>query len=491
MGPEIHAMSEIPPIYFSTLEIENVRCFGEGQVLRLTDDNGRPAPWSLLIGENGTGKTTLLECLAWMRPEPDVDGVPEVMTGSERQLGAPLSGGLLKSALSGEENEVLETLPRNGSREVTVDAKLSFGGVGLRPDGMLESAHSQAKDIRVGMRLSFNEQARLIDWEPLMEFRIETLGRAFHDPLIVTYGANRYLGDRNSFGLGEPNPMDRVRLSKNTELYDIEEILMGLDYAAKTDNCAPEGSHLKLVKEAISRILPDHQHAERIQIHPPDLLETGRPSGVYVKTFTGPVPMSALSLGYRTTAGWVGDLAWRFLNRYRESPNPLAEPAVVLIDELDLHLHPLWQLRIMKDLSSLFPATQFIATSHSPLIVQRVARDANLILLEKRGDSVYIVNDPGIPRNLRVDQILTSLLFGVSSPRDDNTERLFALRAKLTNKTDRSQEEEALLSDVRRQIDELPTAQDSSDQAAMDHIRRFAARLGNGESKSFDPDSPS
>ena len=171
-------MSEIPPIYFSTLEIENVRCFGEGQVLRLTDDNGRPAPWSLLIGENGTGKTTLLECLAWMRPEPDVDGVPEVMTGSERQLGAPLSGGLLKSALSGEENEVLETLPRNGSREVTVDAKLSFGGVGLRPDGMLESAHSQAKDIRVGMRLSFNEQARLIDWEPLMEFRIETLGRA-------------------------------------------------------------------------------------------------------------------------------------------------------------------------------------------------------------------------------------------------------------------------------------------------------------------------
>ena len=61
--------------------------------------------------------------------------------------------------------------------------------------------------------------------------------------------------------------------------------------------------------------------------------------------------MSALSLGYRTTAGWVVDLAWRFINRYPESPNPLAEPAVVLIDEIDLHLHPRWQLRIMKDLS--------------------------------------------------------------------------------------------------------------------------------------------
>ena len=464
-------MSETPPIYFSTLDIENVRCFGGRQVLKLTY-NGRPARWSLLIGDNGAGKTTLLECLAWMRPEPDVDGVSEVMAGSERQLGAPLSGGLLKSALSGEENEVLETLPRNGSREVTVDAKLPFGGVGLWPDGMLESAHSQAKDIRVGMRLSFNEQARLIDWKPLREFRIETLGRAFHDPLIVTYGANRYLGDRNSFGVGERNPMDRVRLSKSTELYDIEEILMGLDYAAKTDDCAPEGSHLKLVKEAISRILPDDQDAERIQIHPPDVLETGRRSGVYVETFTGPVPMSALSLGYRTTAGWVVDLAWRFINRYPESPNPLAEPAVVLIDEIDLHLHPRWQLQIMKDLSLLFPATQFIATSHSPLIVQ-VADTANLVLLRKQEDYVEIVNDPGVPKNLRVDQILTSLAFGVPS-RSERIECLFAQRAELTDKTERTQEEEDLLNDVRRQISELPTAEDPDDRDAMDLIRQFA-----------------
>ena len=360
-----------------------------------------------------------------------------------------------------------------------VDAKLSFGGVGLWPDGMLESAHSQAKDIRVGMRLSFNEQARLIDWKPLRRSRIETLGRAFHDPLIVTYGANRYLGDRNSFGLGEPNPMDRVRLSKNTELYDIEEILMGLDYAAKTDDCAPEGSHLKLVKEAISRILPDHQDAERIQIHPPDLLETGRPSGVYVKTFTGPVPMSALSLGYRTTAGWVGDLAWRFLNRYRESPNPLAEPAVVLIDEIDLHVHPRWQLDIMKDLSLLFPATQFIATSHSPLIVQ-VAETANLVLLRKQEDYVEIVNDPGVSKNFRVDQILTSLAFGVPS-RSKRIEHLFAQRAELTDKTERTQEEEDLLNDVRRQISKLPTAEDPDDRNAMDLIRKFANHLKSEE----------
>src|SRR6266568_9039504 len=59
-----------PMIYFSSLELENVRCFGERQVLELTDEQGRPARWTLLLGENGVGKTTLLQCLAWMRPVP-------------------------------------------------------------------------------------------------------------------------------------------------------------------------------------------------------------------------------------------------------------------------------------------------------------------------------------------------------------------------------------------------------------------------------------
>ena len=151
-----------------------------------------------------------------------------------------------------------------------------------------------------------------------------------------------------------------------------------------------------------------------------------------------------------------------------------------MIDEIDLHLHPRWQLQIMKDLSLLFPATQFIATSHSPLIVQ-VAEAANLVLLRKQKDYVEIVNDPGIPKDLRVDQILTTLAFGVPS-RSKRIECLFAQRAELTDKTERTQEEEDLLNDVRRQISELPTAEDPDDRDAMDLIRQFANRLKNEKS---------
>ncbi len=67
---------------------------------------------------------------------------------------------------------------------------------------------------------------------------------------------------------------------------------------------------------------------------------------------------------------WVIDFASRMVDRYPDSPDPLAEPAVVLVDEIDLHLHPKWQRELIGFLTERFPNTQFIVTAHSPLIVQ-------------------------------------------------------------------------------------------------------------------------
>jgi AAA domain len=52
--------------YFLSLTVENVRCFGPGQTLNLSDGRGRHAPWTVILGENGLGKTTLLTCLAYI-----------------------------------------------------------------------------------------------------------------------------------------------------------------------------------------------------------------------------------------------------------------------------------------------------------------------------------------------------------------------------------------------------------------------------------------
>ena len=469
-------MSVTPPVYFTTLEIENVRCFGGRQKLDLTVD-GRRAQWSLIIGENGAGKTTLLECLAWMRPVPEVADSSPGTTGTGEI--PPLTDGTLTPALPEADDQVLETLPRDVSTEVKLSAQLAFGSVGFHSSTEPETGISPSSHISVGMNLGFDEKGELQGLELTNSTQIEDLSQPFHDPLIVAYGANRHLGERNLNGFSDLDPLDYERLSWMTELCDVEELLMTLDYAARAEDARLEPRVLNLLKDAISRILPKEPAVE-IEIYPPDVLSTGRPGGVYARTFTGLVPLSELSLGYRTTASWVVDFAWRLSTRYPNSPNPLSEPAVVLIDEIDLHLHPLWQLVMIKELSELFPATQFIATSHSPLIVQ-VAEDANLILLEKQEGQVKIENDPNVPRNLRVDQILTSLLFGLPSTRSPSIQSLLDQRAELLDKMNRTEEEENRLRDIRRQINELPVAHDPDDRAAMDLIRRFAASLEKEE----------
>ena len=55
-----------PPVYFLSLELERVLCFKDRQVLDLSDGNGNPAQWTVILGDNGVGKTTLLRCLAGM-----------------------------------------------------------------------------------------------------------------------------------------------------------------------------------------------------------------------------------------------------------------------------------------------------------------------------------------------------------------------------------------------------------------------------------------
>ena len=63
---DVQAVQENQPVYFRSIEVENVLCFQSRQILDLTDVNGCPAKWTVILGDNGVGKTTLLRCLAGM-----------------------------------------------------------------------------------------------------------------------------------------------------------------------------------------------------------------------------------------------------------------------------------------------------------------------------------------------------------------------------------------------------------------------------------------
>lgn len=95
------------------------------------------------------------------------------------------------------------------------------------------------------------------------------------------------------------------------------------------------------------------------------------------------IPINQLSDGYKTTISLVADIAYRMavLNPQLLGNVCKETDGIVLIDEVDLHLHPAWQERILADLTEIFPKVQFIVSTHSPLVISTAKRE-NVVLLE-------------------------------------------------------------------------------------------------------------
>ncbi len=103
------------------------------------------------------------------------------------------------------------------------------------------------------------------------------------------------------------------------------------------------------------------------------------------------IPLRLMSAGYRSVIGMVADLAFRMslLNPQLKEVAVKETPGVVLIDELDLHLHPKWQWKIVEDLKRTFPKVQFIATTHAPIVISSC----------KQGEIIQLYEDNGIIMN--------------------------------------------------------------------------------------------
>ena len=94
------------------------------------------------------------------------------------------------------------------------------------------------------------------------------------------------------------------------------------------------------------------------------------------------IPINQLSDGYKSTISLVADIAYRMavLNPQLLGNVCKETEGIVLIDEVDLHLHPTWQQRILGDLREIFPKVQFIVTTHAPAVINTV-KSENIVLL--------------------------------------------------------------------------------------------------------------
>lgn len=124
------------------------------------------------------------------------------------------------------------------------------------------------------------------------------------------------------------------------------------------------------------------------------------------------MPISKLSAGYQSLLWMIMDLAYRVCILNPELENRGQINGVVLIDEIDLHLHPKWQWNVIEALRKTFENVQFIIATHSPIVISS-SKEANLILLDNEQEVTYLPDCYGY----EVEDILRYRQESVSRPK--------------------------------------------------------------------------
>lgn len=416
--------------YISQISLENIRCFGEQVTLdfRLDEESDRVAQWNLILGNNGTGKTTVLQMIY-----------------------------LTKRILLGEfYNSYFD-------------------------ENMRKLPHDKWSFLRFSKGLSWkskNNQFHKSEEELVKGFHLPPLKVYYKSPVIETpiiaYGASRKIGQK---GLTKDKisaaKFGETLFNENATLLNAEEWLIQSEYLDLKRNLTNgEASNNKEKVITILKTLMQDSISD-IKIELVDNVPK-----VLFKSHYGWVGLHQLSLGYKTLIGWMVDFASKLMAFYPESDNPLEERAILLIDEIDLHLHVSFQRKLVKFLTKTFKNTQFIVTAHSPLVVQAAEDvDANIILLERKGDTVIARQNIRDVKNWRIDQIYASELFENQNVRSDAVTKLVEKKSAILAKANLTEKDEKELEKLDRKIGDLPTGRNSTEIEAMELIKKAASYL--------------
>ncbi|HEY1663178.1 MAG TPA: AAA family ATPase [Verrucomicrobiae bacterium] len=135
------------------------------------------------------------------------------------------------------------------------------------------------------------------------------------------------------------------------------------------------------------------------------------------------VPFPALSDGYRAFLGWLGDLLSHICETCPSGKKLTENKGIVMVDEIDLHLHPKWQMTVLQTLAKELPNIQFIVTSHSPLIVGSLEWMNIIVMKPGPQQSSTAERIEWAIHGLDADQVLLTDFFGMESTRAPGKKR--------------------------------------------------------------------
>lgn len=338
---------------------------------------------TVLLGENGSGKSTALRAIAL------------VLAGSD--------------AL----NELLKEPARwvrSGKKEGRISA-------------VLTTKEGQDRDISLTLRPEWSLRQTLSKNEANLQALDSALAHTPRNFFTLGYGVTRrpaYSAQEFSQvaerGLDHPRARGMATMfSPEATLVSFEQWAMDLDY--RTGGSSGTGLlGNAALRSALNQLLPGMSF---------DQIDR-KNRELRFKTVDGSIPFKQLSDGYQNMANWCGDVLYRITNTFDDYKTPLKTRGVLLIDEIDLHLHPAWQRLLVDFIAKTLPNMQLIATSHSPLVAQQL-RENELYVVERHspqaGSGIRAV--PGDPSQLGLSQLM-SPMFGIDSPESVRVEELRA-----------------------------------------------------------------
>ena len=443
--------------YLTRAYLRNIGCFEELD-LSFPAPTEAGAPCTVFIGDNGTGKTTLLRALAISAGTimPDNPGfsqpyIPATLVRKGSDVGYIRCEYAPDPRMADGDD-----LPGPNDYLIIEHAATDRGGEGRLPWGPgVPFRHSERRNSGRGNR-----------W-----LGVIARGETQSFPVVFGIGARRAIARRQVKGPNRPEDrlvqvsreaIDTLIFPHHEQQADLKQDLVNWDYlAAKGD--ASAGRILQVLTEQLESLLPGIR-----------LASVGVDFEPTFETPDGKVTVEQLSDGQQSVLAICFDVIKRLWAANPDVEDPLQGRGILLLDEVDAHLHPQWQRTIIPGLRRFVPNVQILAATHSPLVAQSTGPGELVVLRRKNGTVEATVN----PRDLagwRVTGILAEDdLFALPSPYARAVEELRERADEIAAKAETGIAGQAELDEQVRILQKLEQLTSEGD---LDAWRRDAGEL--------------
>jgi len=385
-------------MYISKVQIKNIRCFDKIDIEFKSGDN-KP-DWTMIVGDNATGKTALLKSIAI--------GLCDVSSAA----------GLLRESDSG--------YIRHGN---------SIGNIMIELEDPVENKRykiiTTLEKVAIRTRASSVEYYERVSQKTIPQYQKFPWGKIF----ACAYGAGR-----GTSGTGDIAGYSVINAVYN--MFNYSEGLQNPELMIRRI----QSSDLKIKEEFLGKL--EDLLFGKIDVSQKYRVSLNR-AGISVDAQWGRMPLRDIADGYKSTFLWVTDfLGWAL--SFNPNLKSLTDVrGIVIIDELEEHLHPKWQKRIVANLKNAFPNIQFLTTTHSPLVassvIKRSNRNENFRLLHLsllKGNKVIKTELSTSISGLDIGQLLGSKIFDYVTNYDMEVEKIFQMASELASLDNRTSSQE-------------------------------------------------